>query len=152
MGRNVTLVVVFLLMGISGAFACSCGHPKGADGMPLKGKEFNEWKIKRAVIVARLKVLSFKISEGKKDGGDIVGIAEAKLVEAIKGKVPRRIELRSWGADQGANCGNAGTLFEAVSTNSLLTAELFPHKTKPRTFWIGFCGLAELGSFGAANE
>ena len=152
MKHSFTLAAALLLMGISGAFACSCGHPKGGDGVPLKGKEFREWKIKTADIVARLKVLSFKISEGTKDDGDIVGIAEAKLVEAIKGKVPRQIELRSWGADQGANCGNAGTLFAAVSTNSLLTATLFPHKTNPRTYWIGFCGLAELGPFGAANE
>jgi hypothetical protein len=91
------------------ALACSCPRFKDPD----KQAEREQTQLETSV---KLRVLTFAMQ--RNENGEAVGESSAEVVEQPNSGEPysQRIIVRSWGGDEGANCGAASLLFEAVST------------------------------------
>jgi hypothetical protein len=133
------------MLGTVAASACSCGIPKA-----LSKEQIRAWLIDQSSHVAIVRISGMSIA--RQPDADPEAVADAILIKPIKGTMPKHFKIRSFGGDEGANCGSATSLFEAASRQETLTVSLTSDKTRKGMFWIDLCGLVELGGFGSASQ
>ncbi|HMK88575.1 MAG TPA: hypothetical protein VK446_02930 [Methylocystis sp.] len=106
------LLAFFLALtpcAVSSAVGCSCPRLKDPE------KQANREEAQREASV-KLKVLTFAIQ--RNEDGEATGESSAVVVEQPENgeRYPEKITVHSWGGDEGANCGAASLLFQAVSS------------------------------------
>ncbi|RVU20710.1 hypothetical protein [Methylobacterium oryzihabitans] len=140
------MLVVAVAASVGRAQACDCLWPRR-----LKTDEERlAYRFNQAKLVATLRVDRVRIPDARRGEPDVFG--DATVIKTIKGKLDRKIRLRTSGGDESANCGLGTSLFQAASDRRLLTVALTKASRTRNTFGIGSCGYFELDAFHSAPD
>jgi hypothetical protein len=136
--KRFPLSISGLLLTASFAQACDCPLVKDPKD-PMAQSKIEE---KRRATAVKLKVLDFSMR--RSDDSDPFGQSSAVVVRQPQSgeRHPQQIVVFSDGGDEGANCGAASLLFEAVSTGRDITVNL--SRTEDGRYIPDACGLREI--------
>nr|USU31737.1 hypothetical protein NG677_20940 [Methylobacterium sp. OTU13CASTA1] len=143
--RAASAAALGLLWTVSHAFPCDCPFPKSLQ----TDAERSAYRLEQASVVATVRVTDVRLRTADLD--DPKAIGNATVIKWVKGHGPKALRLVSYGADEGANCGLASTIFNAASQKRLLTVQLHQDSTRKGSFWIGNCSYNKLDEFGSAS-